>query len=89
MVRSRRYPRETSTDAVYRDDMRFPANTFIQAESLRHNMEQTARDVGLHVNADRTWVLIKKEPSSRVMFWPVDPDKNAIQGDAPEGSDTF
>ena len=24
-----------------------------------------------------------------VMFWPVDPAKNAIQGDAPEGSDTF
>ena len=24
-----------------------------------------------------------------VMFWPVDPAKNAIQGDTPEGSDTF
>ena len=24
-----------------------------------------------------------------VMFWPVDPAKNAIQGDAPEGTDTF
>ena len=24
-----------------------------------------------------------------VMFWPFDPAKNAIQGDAPEGSDTF
>ena len=24
-----------------------------------------------------------------IMFWPVDPAKNAIQGDAPEGSDTF
>ena len=24
-----------------------------------------------------------------VMFWPVDPAKNAIQGDAPEGGDTF
>ena len=24
-----------------------------------------------------------------VMFWPADPAKNAIQGDAPEGSDTF
>ena len=22
-------------------------------------------------------------------FWPFDPAKNAIQGDAPEGSDTF
>ena len=24
-----------------------------------------------------------------VIFWPFDPAKNAIQGDAPEGSDTF
>ena len=24
-----------------------------------------------------------------VMFWPFDPAKNAIQGDAPDGSDTF
>ena len=24
-----------------------------------------------------------------VVFWPFDPGKNAIQGDAPEGSDTF
>ena len=24
-----------------------------------------------------------------VMFWPFDPAKNAIKGDAPEGSDTF
>ena len=23
------------------------------------------------------------------MFWPFDPAKNAIQGDAPEGTDTF
>ena len=27
--------------------------------------------------------------AKRVMFWPVDPAKNAIQGNAPEGSDTF
>ena len=24
-----------------------------------------------------------------VMFWPFDPAKNAIHGDAPEGGDTF
>ena len=29
------------------------------------------------------------QTSSIVMFWPFDPAKNAIQGDAPEGSDTF
>ena len=36
-------------------------------------------------------IEIWKECSSfqTVMFWPVNPAKNAIQGDAPEGSDTF
>ena len=28
-------------------------------------------------------------PGTIVMFWPFDPDKNAIQSDAPEGSDAF
>ena len=27
--------------------------------------------------------------SQDVVFWPFDPAKNAIQGDAPEGGDTF
>ena len=31
----------------------------------------------------------KMVKSLTVMFWPFDPAKNAIQGDAPEGSDTF
>ena len=26
---------------------------------------------------------------NNVVFWPFDPAKNAIQGDAPEGRDTF
>ena len=33
------------------------------------------------------WELCEKDPN--VMFWPFDPAKNAIQGDAQEGSDTF
>ena len=32
-----------------------------------------------------TWI----DWPSTVMFWHFDPAKNAIQGDAPEGSDTF
>ena len=38
------------------------------------------------------WELCKSLNSTirtDVMFWPFDPAKNAIQGDAPEGSDTF
>ena len=35
------------------------------------------------------WYVIKQRNQPSVMFWPFDPAKNAIQGDAPEGSDTF
>ena len=34
-------------------------------------------------------VMLELLGMSSVMFWPFDPAKNAIQGDAPEGSDTF
>ena len=30
-----------------------------------------------------------KNYGNSVVFWPFDPAKNAIQGDASEGSDTF
>ena len=33
--------------------------------------------------------IITEQLSTIVVFWPFDPAKNAIQGDAPEGSDTF
>ena len=33
--------------------------------------------------------ILKNNQWMIVMFWPFDPAKNAIQGDAPEGSDTF
>ena len=33
--------------------------------------------------------ILKNNKWMIVMFWPFDPAKNAIQGDAPEGSDIF
>ena len=33
--------------------------------------------------------LCRNHVDFSVMFWPFNPAKNAIQGDAPEGSDTF
>ena len=33
--------------------------------------------------------IYKERERECVMFWPVDPAKNAIQGNAPEGGDTF
>ena len=57
-ARSRRYPTETITDV---DD----PNTPTQAESLLHSLEQTARGIGFHVNAEETCtcVLTKKATS--------------------------
>ena len=34
-------------------------------------------------------VIWKIRQLNIVIFWPFDPAKNAVQGDAPEGSDTF
>ena len=45
---------QTITDADYSDDIALLANTPTQAESLLHNLEQTAGGIGLHVNADKT-----------------------------------
>ena len=33
--------------------------------------------------------IVSYDSKTTVMFWPFDPAKNAIQGDAPEGGDTF
>ena len=53
-TKSRQYSAETITDAVYADDIAFLANTPTQAKSLLHSLEQAARKVGLHVNANKT-----------------------------------
>ena len=52
--RSRRYPTKTITDADYADDITILANTPHQAETLLHNLERAAADIGLHVNAHKT-----------------------------------
>ena len=52
--RSRRYPAKTITDADYADDIAILANTPNQAETLLHNLERTAANIGLHVNAHKT-----------------------------------
>ena len=51
--RSRRYPAETITDMDYANDITLIANKPAQAESLLHNLEQAAGDIGLHVNTDK------------------------------------
>ena len=52
--RSRRYPSQTITDPDYADDIALLANTPTQAETLLHNLERAATNIGLYVNADKT-----------------------------------
>ena len=40
-----------------------------------------------HYEYFRGWPF--SDGQTNVMFWPVDQAKNAIQGNAPEGGDTF
>ena len=52
--RSRRYPVQTITNADYADDIALLANTPARVESLLHNQERAAADIGLHINAHKT-----------------------------------
>ena len=54
LARSRRYPKETSTDAIYADDIVLLANTPTEAEYLVYILGRAAGGIGLHVNADKT-----------------------------------
>ena len=56
-ARSRQYPAE-----IIIDDLVLLTNTPAQVESLQHNLEQAAINMGLSMNSD-TCVLIKLMPS--------------------------
>ena len=51
---SRRYSAQTIMDTDYTGDILFLATTPAQAESLLNSLEQSFRNIGLHVNADKT-----------------------------------
>ena len=53
LVKARRYPARTITDADYADDIAFLANTPAQAKSQLHNLELEADGIVLHVNKDK------------------------------------
>ena len=61
-ARFRQYPAETITDVDYADDLALLANASAQAKSLLHSLEQAARGIDLHVNANKTkYVCFKWE----------------------------
>ena len=51
---SRWYPAKTIIGTDYADDLALLTNSPAQAESLLYSLEQTAGDIGLYVNANRT-----------------------------------
>ena len=53
-ARSRRYPKETISDADYANDIELLENIPTLTESLLHSLEQAAGGIGLHENADKT-----------------------------------
>ena len=52
------YPAETITDTDYADHLVLLKSTPAQAESLLHSLEQTAGSIGLHMDANKTWVHV-------------------------------
>lgn len=52
--RSRRYPAEKITDADYADDLSIISDYLTDATILLHQIEQTASEIGLYVNAKKT-----------------------------------
>ena len=55
--------------------------TFMYTYCSLHNHQSSSAHIYKYINH---FVC-----TSVVVFWPFDPAQNAIQGDAPEGSDTF
>ena len=56
-ARSKRYPFRTITDADYADDIALLVDKPAQAKSLMYSLEQPARGIGLHVDAEKAELL--------------------------------
>ena len=53
-ARSKRYPAETITDVDYADDIALMSDNIQDATYLLHNIENTAKEIGLYINAKKT-----------------------------------
>ena len=64
---------ETVTDADYTNELALIANTFTQAESLLHSLDQAARGIVLYTNINKTeFVYFKQNGAiSTLSGWPL------------------
>ena len=61
-ARSSRYPAVTICDTDYADDIALLSDTTAQAEKLLHQVQTAAKQIGLHVNNDKTeFILFNQE----------------------------
>ena len=58
-TRSRRNPAEVITDTDFADDIALLSNTLRQAEELLHRTQDAAKQIGLHINENKTSFLMK------------------------------
>ena len=52
--KSTRYPVVNITDADYADDIAINSNNLREANLLLHSIEKAAKEIGLHINVDKT-----------------------------------
>ena len=65
--KSRRFPAVKITDADYTDDLAVLADILKDATTLLHNIEKTAKETGLYLNADKTEFICLNQEASEGM----------------------
>eukprot|EP00795_Rhopilema_esculentum_P015881 gene15881-7213_t len=62
MHKSSRYPATFITDADFADDLALISNNLNQVQTLLHNLEEAAGEIGLHINHKKTEFMIYNQP---------------------------
>ena len=56
-ARRRRYPAETSVEAIYADGPVLLSNIPVNAKCFLYKLEQAAKDINLNVKSDKTYIF--------------------------------
>ena len=64
--RSRRHPAVVITDADYADDIALLSDSIEKAELLLHRVEEAAKQIGLHINEDKTEFMAFNQPHAEL-----------------------
>ena len=61
------YSAEHITDIGYAEDIAVITNSMIDANTLLHKIEDTAKDIGLHINSDTTELLYINHENMKIL----------------------